>query len=149
MMTLGPFSVAKDGTLSPRAPGVRPVVRYVWRGRACAAEVTRDGLLLTALAGRIPSTVERHADRAAVVGALSRLRQELPQGLNLHLMPDHRLLLRRQGQRPPPGAPLAALALVTEMVCFALSLDPYLDRLEEAGARAVAAAGMPPALARA
>ncbi len=138
MLTLGPFSVAKDGTLSPRAPGVRPVVRYAWRGRAFAAEVMEDDLLLTALAGRIPSTVERHADRAAVVRALTRLRDELPPGLSLHLMPDHRLLLRRRRHRAPPGAPLAALSLVTELVSFALALDPYLDQLEDAGARAVA-----------
>jgi len=137
MMTLGPFNVANDGTLSPRAPGIRPVVRYTWRGRACAAELTQAGLRMTALAGRIPSTVELHADRRAVVSALTRLRDELPPGLSLHLLPDHRLLLRRHGQWRSPGTPLAALALVTEMVGFALALDPYLDQLEEAGAGAV------------
>ena len=137
MMTLGPFSVAQDGTLSPRAPGIRPLLRYAWRGRACAAEVTAAGLRLTALAGRIPSTSERHADRGAVVAAVSAVRERLPAGVTLHLMPDHRLLLRREAAaaREPQ---LGAMALLTEMVGFALAVDPCLDRLEQAGAGAIA-----------
>jgi hypothetical protein len=143
MMTLGPFLVAQDGTLSPRAPGLRPLMRFAWRGRLCAAEVTDGGLRLTALVGRIPSTIERHADRGAVVRAVGGLRDNLPRGLSFHLLPDHRLLLRRQGVPRPPGAPLAATVLVSELVRFVLALDPCLDQLEAAGAMA---APMPAAM---
>jgi hypothetical protein len=142
MLTLGPFLVARDGTLCPRAPGIRPQLRFAWRARPCAAELTPDGLRLTALVGRIPSTIERGADRGAVVRAVAGLRESLPRGLSFHLAPDHRLLLRRQGMGQPPGAPLAASLLVAEMVRFALALDPCLDRMEAAGATLAAMPGL-------
>lgn len=141
MLTLGPFLVAKDGTLCPRANGIRPLLRFAWRGRGCVAEVTPQGLRLTALVGRIPSTIERQGNRMAVMRAVAAMRGGPSRGVSFHLLPDHRLLLRRQDPAPPdaspPGAsPLAATSLVTEMVRFVFALDPFLDQLDAVGAPA-------------
>ena len=132
MLTLGPFHVSPDGALSPRMSGLRPVVRYAWRGRECAAEVTAQGLQLVAVAGRIPSTARRGVDRGAVVLALGRIRKALPAGLRLHLLADHRVVLRLEDRLA--NQPVGANALVGGMVRFALTLNPLLDQLEAAGA---------------
>lgn len=134
MLTLGPFLVAKDGTLCPRANGIRPLLRFAWRGRGCVAEVTPQGLRLTALVGRIPSTIERQGNRMAVMRAVAAMRGGPSRGLSFHILPDHRLLLRRQDSAPPDATPLAATGLVTEMVRFVFALDPFLDQLDAVGA---------------
>ncbi|MBS7812155.1 hypothetical protein [Roseococcus pinisoli] len=129
MITLGPFAVGSDGTLSPRSPGSSPELRFAWRGRDCRALVTERALQLRAMAGRIPSTADRHADRAATLRAVAALPLELPAGWRLRLTADHRLALEMEA---PPGA--TAVALLGDMVRFAMAMDPYLDRLEAAGA---------------
>lgn len=129
LLTIGPFNVAPDGALSPRAPDLRPIVRYAWRGHPCAAEVTDAALTISGYAGRIPSTAERGADRAAALAAWEELRLGLPEGVDLHLLPDHRMVLRRSAP-----AVNGAISLVSEMVRFAMAMDPYLERLEAAGA---------------
>ena len=129
MMSLGPFQVAPDGRLHQREPAVRPVVRYGWRGHSCAAELTDDALRLVSVVGRIPSTAERGRNRAATVQALVALRERMPPGVELRVLPDHRVVLRRQASRPD-----GAIQLVTEMTRFALAMDPALDELLAAGA---------------
>lgn len=129
MITLGPFAVGRDGTLSPRSPGLRPALRFAWRGRACEALVVEGALRLRAMAGRIPSTAERNADRAGTLRAVAALPPELPAGWQLRLTADHRLALEME--TPPRGT---AVAMLGEMVRFAMAMDPYLDRLEAAGA---------------
>ena len=150
MLTLGPFQVSPDGTLAPRAPGLRPMVRYAWRGRACAAEVTEVGLRLVALAGRIPSTARRGVDRRAVASAVGAMRGNLPPGLRLHLLADHRVVLRAEDV--VAERPVRAHALVAGMVRFALSLDGLLDELDALGAgldQPVRASTAPPPASRA
>lgn len=132
MLNLGPFQVSSDGALAPRAPGLRPVVRYAWRGRACAAEVTDVGLRLVALAGRIPSTARSGVDRRAVVAAVGAMRGNLPTGLRLHLLADHRVVLRAEDV--VAERPVRAHALVAGMVRFALAMDGLLDQLDALGA---------------
>lgn len=132
MLNLGPFQVSPDGALAPRAPGLRPVVRYAWRGRACAAEVTDAGLRLVALAGRIPSTARPGVDRRAVLSAVNTMRASLPPGLRLHLLADHRVVLRAEDA--VAERPVRAHALVAGMVSFAFSLDGLLDELDAMGA---------------
>jgi hypothetical protein len=129
MITLGPFTVGRDGTLSPRLPGLRPALRFAWRGRACEALVVEGALRLRAMAGRIPSTAERNADRAGTLRAVAALPPDLPEGWQLRLTADHRLAL--EAQAPAGGT---AVAMLGEMVRFAMAMDPYLDRLEAAGA---------------
>jgi hypothetical protein len=129
-LTLGPFAVAQDGTLSPRAPDLRPALSFAWRGRRCEAEWDHAGALrLRAFAGRIPSTADRGSSRRQAFAAAATLPPELPEGWKLRLTPDHRLTVEAE-------APLRATAveLLGEMVRFALALDPWLDRLEAAGA---------------
>lgn len=136
MLNLGPFKVSPDGALVPRASGLRPVVRYAWRGRVCAAEVTGRGLRLVALAGRIPSTVRPRGqggvERGAAVQAVAAMRQRLPEGMRLHLLADHRVVLRSEDRLDEQ--PVRANALVGGMVRFALSMDPLLDELDRVGA---------------
>jgi len=129
MITLGPFAVGQDGTLSPRKPGLRPALRFAWRGRSCEAEWHDERLHLRAIAGRIPSTVKQGLARSRAFAAAAALPPELPKGWRLRLTPDHRLSLEMDA---PPQA--TAVALLGAMVGFAMALDPYLDRLEEAGA---------------
>lgn len=128
-MTLGPFAVARDGTLSPRAPGLSPAIRFAWRGRLCEALMQEGGLRLRAIAGRIPSTAEPGADRHSTIRALAGIPPDMPPGWMLRLTADHRLAVETQA---PHRA--TAVALLGEMVRFALALDPYLDRLEGIGA---------------
>jgi len=129
MITLGPFAVAQDGTLSPRAPGLRPALRFSWRGRRCEVEWREEKLQLRVIAGRIPSTVERNQARSRAFAAAAALPPELPEGWRLRLTPDHQLAFEMDAPTRP-----TAVALVGTMVGFAMALDPYLDRLEAAGA---------------
>lgn len=129
-LTLGPFAIAEDGTLAPRAPDLSPAIRFAWRGRICEALVQEGSLRLRAIAGRIPSTAERGADRHFTARAVAAMPPELPEGWLLRLTADHRVALERQA---PPRT--TAVTLLGEMVRFAMALDPYLDRLEGVGAR--------------
>ena len=135
MMTLGPFAVAPDGTLSLRTPGLNPVIRFAWRGRICEALMVEGGLQLRAIAGRIPSTAERGTDRHGTMRAVADLPPDMPEGWRLRLTADHRLALET-------SSPICAtaVAMVSEMVRFALTMDPYLSRLEDLGANALPSA---------
>ena len=50
----------------------------------------------------------------------------------MKLLPDHRVQLQSEATLTTPPT---ATSLIAAMVRFALALDPYLDRLEEAGVR--------------
>jgi hypothetical protein len=124
----GPFLVQPDGTLHPRG---RPALRFAWRGRPCEAWIEAGSVALSVSAGAVPYTAERPADRPGAFAELGRLRCDLPAGWRLRLLPDHRIRLETENPLPNPAH---SAALVTAMVAFALALDPYLDRLEAAGA---------------
>jgi hypothetical protein len=55
----------------------------------------------------------------------------LPDGWRLQVLPSHRLRLQSVRRMPEPAS---AAVLVTALVGFVLELDPYLDRLDSAGA---------------
>ncbi len=128
-LILGPFAVERNGALRPRQPGPPPALRFAWRGRRCEAALAPDGLQLAAIAGRIPSTAEAEADRAAAFAALATLPGSLPPGWRLRLLPDHRIRLEATEAAAP-----TATGMIAAMVRFALALDPYLDRLDSASA---------------
>lgn len=130
MMTLGPFAVAPDGTLSPRASGLSPAIRFAWRGRICEALMQEGGLRLRAIAGRIPSTAEPGTDRHFTARAVAEIPAEMPEGWRLRLTADHRVAV--EAQVPTRST---AVGVLGEMVRFAMALDPYLDRLEGVGAK--------------
>ncbi|MBW8268959.1 hypothetical protein [Caldovatus aquaticus] len=133
-LTLGPFVVGEDGVLAPRAPHRHPPrLRFAWRGRRCEASLEGPGeLRLAATAGRIPSTAEAGAGgRGAAFAALGALGPTLPPGWRVALTPDHRV---RFEARARLAVPATATGLIAALVGFALALDPYLDRLDSAGA---------------
>ena len=126
----GPFLVEPDGALVPRCA---PALRFAWRGRPCEARLADGQVSLAAAAGEVPYTAERGADRPPVFAAMNALAAELPAGWRLCVMPNHRLRIEAQAGLP---APITTVALVTALVRFVLALDPYLERLELAGAAA-------------
>ncbi len=129
-LTLGPFAIDSSGTLAPRAPGLRPELRFAWRGRPCRAALDPDAVRLAAIAARIPSTADPAGDRPGALAAMAELPPVMPDGWRLRLLPDHQVCLEaREALDGPP----TAVALVTRLVRFALALDPYLERLEAAG----------------
>jgi hypothetical protein len=102
-------------------------MRFAWRGRRCEAALGPAGLSLAAVAGRVPSTADRGADRSQAFRTLAGLPRDLPPEWRLRLLPDHRILL----ETAMPMAPATtATGLVAAMVRFVLALDPYLDRLD-------------------
>ena len=126
----GPFLVQPDGEMLPQG---HPALRFAWRGRPCEVRIGGGRLSLSVVAGAVPYTAERAADRPAVFALIGALPAELPAGWRLRLLPDHCLRLETDQALP---APTTATALVAAMVRFALALDLYLDRLEFAGVAA-------------
>jgi hypothetical protein len=113
------------------APPARPTLRFAWRGRGCTAELAEDGLLFSAWAARVPSSALAADRRGAVLAALPGIARRLPEGWRLRLSADHRIQLQamRRG-----CVPTHMVALLSELVRFALALDPLCDALDAAGA---------------
>jgi hypothetical protein len=130
-LILGPFAVTRDGALQPREATQAPAVRFSWRGRRCEAAVATDGVHLAAIAGRIPSTAEPGADRTTAFETVATLPRNLPPGWRVQLLPDHRI--RLEAATDTAAVPTVT-SVIAAMVRFALTLDPYLDRLEAASA---------------
>ncbi len=132
-LTLGPFTVHPSGALVARDATQRPALHFAWRGRPCQAELGPAEVRIAAIAARIPSTADPASDRPGALAALAALSPTMPEGWRLRLLPDHRISLETEA---PLAEPPTAVTLVTEMVRFALALDPYLETLEAAGAEA-------------
>ncbi len=140
---LGPFAVDPAGRLTPRNPEAPPTFNVQWRGRIVRAFVHPDGdhgkLVLHTFLGRVPSTAAnaqttvRQLSFALVRGLVGGA----PPGWQIGLRPDHQLLLRATSAIP---LPITAVALVTEITAFLLTLSPYLDLLDETGIRGSAPA---------
>ncbi|MCS6932257.1 MAG: hypothetical protein NZM27_08615 [Acetobacteraceae bacterium] len=130
LIRINGIAVMPDGAVAPVRPE-RPVLRFAWRGRGCSAELTPEGLLLSAWAGRVPSSALSPSRRGAVLAAMPEIARRLPEGWRLRLSPDHRILV----QAASPGAfPAPMVALLSQLVRFALALDPLCDALDAAGA---------------
>jgi len=132
-LPLGPFAVHLDGTLDTREPEARPAMRFAWRGRDCRAGFTPQGLRLSTIAARVPSTAQRAEDRPRAFETVAGMREELPKGWRLQLLADHSIRIETEA---PFADPPTAISLVASMVRFALELDPYLDRLACGGTEA-------------
>ena len=138
--TLGPFKIDPLGLLSPASPNLLPRFAVRFRDRLVEARMLApndagsDGsLAIKAWLGRIPSTAAMRATssrRADVLSVLQPLLRFLPKGWRLQLQPDHGLAI--EALTPLP-LPVSAIGLVTEMSLFLLTLQPYLDVLEEEG----------------
>ncbi|MFN6955636.1 MAG: hypothetical protein ACK4PG_12655 [Acetobacteraceae bacterium] len=130
LLRLNGIAVMADGGVAPALPA-RPTLRFVWRGRECAAELVPEGLLLSAWTARVPSSALSAERRGAVLSALPEIARRLPEAWRLRLTADHRILV----QASHPGTyPTPMVALLSDLVRFALALDPLCDALDEAGA---------------
>jgi hypothetical protein len=141
--TLGPFLVTETGELSPNSPDTVPAFSVRWRERPVHVRMARgepgsmSGVLaLSMVLGRVPSTAggdtgTRQDARARAFGVVHCLRRALPSDWGIALLPDHRVALKTETGLPSP--PTAA-ELVTKVTMFLLTLDPYLDFVEETGA---------------
>ncbi len=122
----GPFLIEPGGQLRTLRP---PALRFAWRGCPCEAVMQGAALQIAVIAGRVPFTAEGAARRLPVLGALNQLPGALARGWRLRLLPDHRVQLEAESMLEQPST----AGLVAALVRFALALDPYLDRLAEAG----------------
>jgi hypothetical protein len=133
----GPFTVDPTGRLTQRSDSLSSGFVFRWRGRTIRASVTETAehhsrVALQAILGRIPSTAIAHDQdfRRRGFATLRILPGYLPDGWRIRLLADHRLRLETEAS---VGQPLRVTTLVTDLTCFLLSLDPYLDVLDEIG----------------
>jgi hypothetical protein len=128
---LGHLAIDPEGRLAPKL-GDRPVeFTFDWRGRRCGVELSSEGLVVEIDAAPIPSTAEGRDQRQASFATLAALTPGISDGWRLGLTPDHRILFEADlALLKPTNSP----ELIAALVRFVLALDPYLDRLEAAGA---------------
>jgi len=131
-MTLGPFAVARDGTLFPAAPERAPGFGFRWRGRRIAARLLPGSVGFSVVAAHVPFTAENPALRTQAIAAVAGLRALLPEGWGLRLTPDHAIHIEAEA---PLGRPPTATRLVAAATGFVLALAPIVALLEEEGAR--------------
>jgi hypothetical protein len=136
---IGPFRVDDNGLLRPASASSFPAFRVRWRTRMVHTRMLpangcedKGHLEFTSRLGRIPSTAERgrpaRGDQALVM--LRHLPALLPQGWSMELSPDHSVLV---ASTTPIQLPISAVALVSKVTLFLLTLAPYLDVLDAEG----------------
>ena len=131
LITLGPMAIDPEGRLAPKM-AERPIeFIFDWRGRRCSVDLGPHGLAIETDAARIPSTADGRDQRQSSFAEVAALNPGLPEGWRLRLLPDHRIRFEADVDLVPPTN---ATDLVAALVRFVLALDPYLDRLEAAGA---------------
>lgn len=131
VITLGPLAIDPEGRLTPKLADRPLEFTFDWRGRRCRAELSTEGLVVETDAARIPSTTEGRDLRQNSFTTLAALNPGLPEGWSMGLTPDHRIRFEADlALVSPTNSP----ELVAALVRFVLALDPYLDRLEAAGA---------------
>jgi hypothetical protein len=130
-ITLGHLTIDPEGRLAPKLADRPLEFTFDWRGRRCRAELCSEGLVVETDAARIPSTAEGRGHRQTSFATLAALTPGLPEGWQIGLTPDHRIRFEADlALVPPTNSP----ELIAALVRFVLALDPYLDRLEAAGA---------------
>jgi hypothetical protein len=136
---LGPFSVDDQGRLTPYEPASAPAFLFHWRDRVVRARLGRadadtGSLTLEAALARVCSSASAPDQevRPRSFALLHWLERVVPQGWDVALSPDHRVLLATE---VPIGLPITAAALITELTRFALDLAPYLELMDEIGLR--------------
>jgi hypothetical protein len=138
---LGPFKVDIRGLISPATPEMFPRFFVRWRDRLVQARMlqsnpddpTHGTLEIVTRVGRIPSTgmaVAASESRAAALGLARALPGVLPRGWRMLLSPNHSLVFEAQAILV---LPVSAISLVTQVSLFLLSLNRYLDALDEGG----------------
>lgn len=136
---LGPFKVDRSGLISPASPALLPRFCVNWRRRLVQARLqqsdpadTSTGTLeLLSHVGRVPSTGRRSMavhERDSALTLLRHLPRLLPQGWTMRLTADHCVLIEAQASLV---LPISAIGLVTQLSAYLLSLNPYLDALDD------------------
>ncbi len=151
---LGPFLVSDGGRLALAQADSLPRFHLDWCGCRVDAQLVADGahplpgagpegeLRLRATVGRVPSTAlcgrdEAGRRREEVFTALRSLPANLPEGWQVTLLADHRVVVLSAAK---VAMPTTATALLTDVTMFLLALAPYLELLDEIGVE-VASAG--------
>ncbi|MCA3362904.1 MAG: hypothetical protein ING08_10275 [Roseomonas sp.] len=130
-ITLGHLAIDPEGRLTPMQADRPLEFTFDWRGRRCSVELSHEGLAVETDAARIPSTAEGRDQRQASFATFAALSPGLPEGWRMGLTPDHRIRFEADLALVPPTN---STELIAALVRFVLALDPYLDRLEAAGA---------------
>lgn len=139
--SLGPFKIDGGGLISPASPAMLPRFCVTWRRRLVqarmqqpdAANSSTGTLDLFTQVGRVPSTGRRPramTERDQALKLLRQLPRLLPQGWSIRVAADHSVLVQAQADLV---LPISAIGLVTQLSLFLLSLNPYLDALEDGG----------------
>ncbi len=140
LMTLGPFSVDRNGLLQPASPEHFPSFSVRWRGRQLHARlIDRHGggsdgeLEFTSQLGRVPSSAappNRAGQRETTLSLLRTLPSLAPPNWVIRLSADHSVTFATTTTVPFPTSAVSLIGLVTEQL---LALAPYLGVLDEAG----------------
>jgi hypothetical protein len=152
---LGPFTIDSEGRISPFEPHAVPGFLFRWRDRVVRArlgegEPMAGRLMLQTTIARVPSTAGTPDEtlRPRSFDLVRWLERSVPAGWRVCLLADHRVWLETERQI---AMPITAAALMTEITCFLLDLEPFIDLLDESGltvpiatALTQAAAVMPP-----
>ena len=100
-------------------------------------DASHGTLEIIAHLGRVPSTgkLSQPAKRDLALGLLRNLPKLVPSGWKLRLAADHSAVMEAQAVLI---LPISAISLVTQVSLFLLSLNPYLDALDEGGVGPIA-----------
>ena len=134
---LGPFSVDRDGRLSPTDPAASPAFLFRWRNRVVHSRLAQSD----AATGRLTlqTTLARVTSTAATTDELLRPRSfallrllsgTVPANWRVSLLPDHRVWLETDA---PIDLPITAAALLSRITSFVLELAPFVELLDESG----------------
>ncbi len=134
---LGPFSVDRDGRLSPCDPRASPAFLFRWRNRLvrlrlAQADPAGGRLILQTTLARITSTAAATDEqlRPRSFALLRWLSGTVPPDWRVSLLPDHRVLLETEA---PIDLPITAAALLSRITSFVLELAPFVELLDETG----------------
>jgi hypothetical protein len=137
-MTIGPFSVGRDGSLRPTG-GDDSSCGFTWViGRhKVRCRMLNERLVMRAVLCRVPSTAEGGNQsvsiqlRQDVFAAVVAAKERLPKGWKIGLLPDHGIAIEALADLP---AQTTGNHLISENVMFAIRLAPYLCFFDEIGA---------------
>ncbi len=129
-MPLGPFLVEEGGRLTFRIKDTQPGFSFQWRNRRFAVRLADRKLYFAAPVGRVPSTSAGATRRDGALALLACLRQSLPSGWVMRLLPDHRIQIETEQILEWPAT---VAALMTPIIALVLCAAPVLDLIDENG----------------
>jgi len=131
---LGMFDFNAEGRISPTLPASRMGMDFVWRGHAVTTSLVASDaggggtMVLSARAGRVPSSARAPDARPDAFKLLRHLPALLPEHWSINLCADHSLRIEA---RLPVEMPAHVKDLLVPAVRFCLEAAPILDLLAE------------------